>query len=143
MGRTIFGNYNREGQVIPKQAIVGTTAIVGPAPAGASYMDNLDSLSLQLGSDGTVAGAWLIEVSNNYSAAGPVLNDAGDAGVWSDVTAMFKLPSGSAIAAVTSGGSEQYAVPTTFPRARAFRVTFTPTAGAGNVWAYAWGTGIN
>ena len=147
MSRNIFGNYNREGRLIDAVTIVGTTPIVGPQPSGGQYLEGLDGLCLQLvssgSSGGTVAGAWLIEASNDFSGGGaPTLNDSSSGGTWSDITALFKTPSGGAIAAVVSGGTNQFAQVTSRLFARAIRVTFTPTGGAGNVSCLAFGSGI-
>ena len=124
----MFGNANREGRIIPLTAISGTTPIV----SGGYFLEDYNGISFQLGSDGTVAGAWKIEVSNDYSVG--FNDDRVTAGTWTDVTAAFVDAAGNpAIAAVTSGGSNQatQAAPFMF---RAYRVTFTPTSGAGNVY---------
>src|ERR1700690_3144305 len=111
----------------------GTTPIVivlqGPLYA---------NTSLTLFSTGTVAGAWKIETCNDYINNGGGLNPS--AGSWFDITAAWRKPdstTGTAIAAVTSGGSTQYAEYMGNPGigfgGKSLRVTFTPTSGSGNV----------
>lgn len=93
------------------------------------------AVSLQLIAGGTLAGSWKIEASNDYreNAQG----QAEVAGTWSDVTAMFKRPDGTAIAAVVDGTA---ATETQFAWcaplvAGSFRVTFTASAGSGTAQA--------
>ena len=107
--------------------------IQGPALFG--YLSIL--LATLTGS--TLAGAWLIEGSNDYAEGGG--GGTPRAGTWQDVTACFREPNattGTAIAAVVSGASAQHVVFTTgsgvvvpFPFA-SIRVTFTAASGSGN-----------
>lgn len=127
----MFGNANREGRIIPLTAISGTTAV----PSGAYFLEDYNGISFQLITDGTVAGAWKIEVSNDYSVG--FGDDRAFTGNWTDVTAAFVDAAGNpAIATVVSGGSSQATQAAPFMY-RAYRVTFTPTSGAGNVYCAA------
>jgi hypothetical protein len=114
-------------------AIVGTTAIPlilqGPLFANTSFT---------LFATGTVAGAWKIEACNDYLIGGEGGNPS--AGSWVDITLAWRTPNattGTAIAAVTSGGNSQYVEYMGNPGiglgAKSLRVTFTPTSGAGNI----------
>ena len=106
-------------------AISGTPPNVTPGtPLGAG------AVSHQLATTGTVAGSWKIEVSNKPG----VENDNSDASP-SDVTAGFQTPAGVAIAAAAGSPTSQF-VQSSFVKAGAMRVTFTPTSGAGNVLDY-------
>jgi hypothetical protein len=115
--------------------VAGTTAqIFGPiGPAVFGWA----SFNLQTLSGSTIAGAWKIEVCNDFRQ-GPGINP--EAGLWTDVTACFRVPNattGAAIAAVTSGASNQWVqfmtasgIPTPLAGA-AYRFTLTPTSGTG------------
>lgn len=117
------------------QAISGTTPIVmqiqGPI--------NVNT-SMTLFATSTVAGAWKIEASNDFLIANTGMNQNANAGHWTDITAAFRTPdstTGTAIAAVTSGGSSTYVEYMGNPGcglgARSLQVTFTPTSGAGKI----------
>lgn len=108
--------------------------IFGPiGPACFGWM----SFQLETLMGSTLAGAWKIEVANDYRQ-GPGIN--GEAGAWTDVTACFRTPNattGTAIAAVVSGASNQWVqfmtasgIPTPCAGA-AYRVTFTASSGSG------------
>lgn len=120
---------------IATQAISGTTPIV----SNVIDMRDFDSVGLQLITTSTVAGTWLIEMSNDFvatmngNAYGQVSNGAAT-GTWTDCTALFlKAAAGTAIANPAGTATSQYAQPRDFIRCRALRVTFTPSGGAGNV----------
>lgn len=117
------------------QAISGTTAIVmtiqGPINVNTSFT---------LFATGTVAGAWKIEASNDYALGDAGYGTSDNAGHWTDITLAWRTPNattGTAIAAVTSGGSSTYVEYMGNPgcglAARSLQVTFTPTSGAGNI----------
>jgi len=120
---------------IPTQAISGTTPVVSFVE-----MRRLDDVSFQLITSGTVAGTWLIEASNNFVAAmngnayGSVSNGTAT-GTFTDVTAMFTVPAGTAIVNPAGSTTNQFVMPKTRMRCRTLRITFTPSAGAGNVTA--------
>ncbi len=70
-----------------------------------------------------LAGAWKVEVSNDYTPASTGTQygqAAGNTGHWSDITSTVS----PAIAAVTTSSSQFRQLDI---RARAIRVTFTPT----------------
>lgn len=127
----------RDGQLpaVGGQAISGTTPIVmvlqGPL--------NVNT-SMGLFSTGTVAGAWKIEVSNDFTTSMPGMDVNYNAGNWTDITAAWRTPNattGTAIAAVVSGGTSTYVEYLGNTGCgfggKSLRVTFTPTSGAGNI----------
>jgi len=122
------------------QAISGTTPVV----SNVIDMRDFDSVGLQLISTGTVAGTWLIEMSNDYvprqntNSYGQVSSTLDTAqGTFTDCTALFlKAAAGTAIANPAGSATSQYAQPRDFIRCRALRITFTPSSGAGNVAVY-------
>ncbi len=130
MQKNVYGE-GSEGIVIPTQAISGTTPIVSTV----TWINMLDNVGYQLVTTGTVAGAWKVEVSNNYAVTW-YNNQAAGAGDWFDYTSRM-----TTIAAVLSGGSNQIAEHIGCT-CRAMRLTFTPTSGAGNVSAYFYGKGL-
>lgn len=88
---------------------------------------------------GTLAGAWLIEAAMDY--VGPQQGTYGQPTLgtehWSDVTALFTVPGGGAIAAVvaaTASTRKQFASCAVL-NARVLRVTFTASAGSGRALA--------
>lgn len=96
--------------------------------SGVCDVRHCDRLGLQLiteSDDGqTLTGAWMVELSNNYTPAstGTAYGQvAGEAGKWTDVTDLF-----SPAIEVVAADSNQYAQMDL--RARSLRVTFTPTA---------------
>ena len=96
--------------------------------SGVVDVRHCDRLGLQLitvSDEGqTLTGSWTIELSNDFTPAstGTAYGQAsGNAGLWTDVTALFN----PAIDAVIADSS-QYAQMDL--RARSLRVTFTPTA---------------
>lgn len=126
--------------IIPAQTSVSTTAIVSKL----TWLRHARAVSLVLqagpGTGGTLDGAWLIEGSNDFNGAGQT--DAGQAPTagaekWVDITAMFKTPSGGAIAAVAHGtaASQLQFAQANVLACRVMRVTFTPSAGADTVMA--------
>jgi hypothetical protein len=125
MKANMVGDLLDDNILIPLQAIVGTTPIVSDVCS----IDNLDGAGLVLNSTGTVAGTWKVEASNNYvTTKVPNLNQGAQVNSirWADVTALFGTISGSV-------GTKFYQC---YPLvARAIRVTFTPSSGAGNVSA--------
>jgi|SRR6187431_207697 len=126
MKKNRVGSYGNENIVFIPTAISGTTAMV----SNPISIENLDIVGLQLVSTSTVAGAWTVQVSNDYAPSIGSLNQTESAGTWSQAAALFS----PTIAAVISGGGSQYVQATL--AASWFRVTFTPTSGAGNVAAY-------
>ena len=131
MAKYSFGSSMHEGFFFDRKAVSTTTALVSQ-----TYMlEKLEGVSVQLVTTATVAGAWLIEISNDFQ--GP-MDNATPTGTahYTDVTALF-LPT---IGAVSSGGSNQFAqIP--YLAARAWRVTFTPSGGTGTVSAYVFAKG--
>jgi len=133
-------------QLIATQAVSGTTPIVSRVVD----MRDFDDIGLQLITTGTVAGTWLIEASNDFVAAmngnayGSISNGTSPVGTFTDCTAFFtKAAAGTAIANPSGAATAQYAKPLHGIRCRALRITFTPSAGAGNVTclgnAHCWG----
>lgn len=124
---------------IATQAISGVTPVVGVVVDMRDY----DCAGVQLVTTGTVAGTWLIEASNDYiprqngNAYGAVSSTLDTAqGTFTDVTAQFsKAVAGTAIANPAGAATNQYAYTPNGIRCRALRITFTPSAGAGNVSA--------
>ncbi len=111
---------------LPFTTISGTTAI----PGRVIDLRRYDSSGMQFISTGTVAGTWLVEVSNDYvpTMNGNAYGEIANAGHWSTIPNAQFSP---AIATVVSGGSSQpVQANLTF---RAMRITFTPTSGAGQV----------
>lgn len=101
-----------------------TTAAFTSTPDNIFHCDRY-SLQLVTVNDGgqTLTGSWKVEVSNDYTPASTGTNYgqvAGNAGKWSDITSAFS----PAIAAVTDNSSQFAQMDI---RARAIRVTFTPT----------------
>lgn len=124
--------------IIPAQTSVSTTPIVSQPV----WLRHARAASLVLragpGSGGTLDGAWLIEGSNDYNGAGQTeAGQAPNTGTWVDITALFKQPSGSAIAAVAHGTAASQIQFAQAPvlACRVMRVTFTPSAGADTVQA--------
>lgn len=119
MKKNIRGIGN-EGQFGPI-TIVGTT----PIPFTIE-ISNLDNLSFQLNTTGTVAGAWTFQADNRYSTDAQ-FNAAVNAGTWPAMpTSLF-----STVAAAAGAPTDQYVQSLVPIAARAIRVTFTPTSGAG------------
>jgi hypothetical protein len=106
---------------------VGITPQVSPYPVD---LEHSRAVSLILvAKNGSIDGAWLIEASNDY-APGDVRQRT-TPGTWVDVTALFKRPDGTAIAAVahgTAATTAQYAQAALLA-ARCIRATFTGSAG--------------
>lgn len=113
--------------LIPTQTNSGTT----PIPSAADPMHNFDTLSLVLVTTLTVAGAWKVEASNDFSGQSGLQNRQSNAGTWGDVSSLCQ----PALAPVVSGGSKQAVQIAPFGWG-AVRVTFTPTSGSGAVSAY-------
>jgi len=114
---------------LAQTTISGTTPIVGiPVP-----LKGYNILGAQFVTDGTVDGAWLIEVSNDYQPASPSnmtgYGQAGNAGHWTVIPNSEFSPT---IAAVdhTVTTTQNQPVLATLPF-RCVRFTFTPSAGAG------------
>jgi hypothetical protein len=116
------------------QAVVGTTAVqmVIPGPINVNT-------SFTLFSTGTVAGVWLIEASNDFTRSETGLGTNFNAGHWTDITAAFRTPNattGTAIVNPSGAGLATYVEYMGNPGcglgAKSLRVTFTPSAGAGN-----------
>src|SRR6478736_10053191 len=123
MKHNVIGTYGDENVLIPVTAVSGTTPIVSRI----KDLQSMDGLSAQLITTGTVAGTWLVEVSNNYSPAGTAqLLQRAYAGDWSTITNASFSP---AIAAVISGGTSQPVQMAPFMW-RWARFTFTPSSGA-------------
>jgi hypothetical protein len=122
--------------VIQPQTSVGTTPIVGIE----TQVGNNRILSYVLSADDAadLDGTWKIEVSNDFARDADVsMGNSQRPGRWIDCTAQFKQPDGTAIAAVAHGTAatrNQY-VQAAPVGGRVYRVTFTPTAGAGPVSA--------
>src|SRR5450631_446663 len=120
---------------------VGGKAISGTTPIVMTMQGPVNvNTSMTLFATGTVAGAWKIEASNDFTTAMTGLGTNANAGHWTDITVAFRTPNattGTAIAAVTSGGSSTYVEYMGNPGcglgARSLQVTFTPTSGAGNI----------
>jgi hypothetical protein len=109
--------------IIPTTANSGTTPILGRwLPLTRS-----DRLSLQLQTDGSVAGTWKVLASDK-----PDVDVAGDDNP-SDITGMFSVP--STIAGAPAGGSSQYVQADGPVWAGAINVQFTPTSGSGHARA--------
>jgi hypothetical protein len=135
-----FGDDGEEGHLLHLVSLGVTT----PQVSTPVYeMRNLDSLSFQLITTGTLTGTWTVEVSNNAtppnSALSSISNIYGQelgAGDWTDITTSFTPsitnPAGSA--------TNQYVQADTLT-ARALRITFTRASGTGNVDVYAYGKG--
>lgn len=90
------------------------------------------------GSGGTLDGAWLIEVSNDYAPDKDVsMGKNANAGKWTDVTAGFKKLDGTALAAVAHGtaATQNQFVQCAPLGAKWIRETFTASAGTGPVTA--------
>jgi hypothetical protein len=116
--------------VISKQAIVGTTPIVGIE----TQVGNNRIVSYVLITDSTVDGAWKIEVSNDFARDKDVsMGNNVNLGNWVDITSAF-VPAIVAVAHGTVATQKQYAQLNPIG-SRVVRVTFTPSAGAGNVSA--------
>jgi hypothetical protein len=119
---------------VPFQAIAGVTPIVGIV----RQVGNNRIIAYQLFTDGTVDGAWKIEVSNDFALDAHVsMGNVPTPGLWTDVTVGFKKLDGTALAAVVHGtpATQNQFVQCAPIGARVVRVTFTPSAGAGNVRA--------
>lgn len=130
MKANTVGDLFDQNIIMPSQAISGTTPIV----VGPFHVEHLDNIALVLKSTGTVAGTWLIEASCNYvNTAFPGLNNSTQSGndVWADAHVVF-----STITQPTGTPLTEYVQTTSDFAAMAFRLTFTPTSGAGNVAAY-------
>jgi len=118
----------------PLTAISGTTPIVSRV----IDMRNFDDVSLQLISSGGSL-VWLIEASNDFVAAtngtayGSISNGTSPVGTFTDITAMFTVPAGTAIVNPSGAALAQFVMPKTRLRCRALRITATPSAGSGNV----------
>jgi hypothetical protein len=142
MGKqNIFGMDGEEGHLLSLTSLSDTTAHISTPVWD---MRTLDGISFQLVTTGTLSGTWVVEVSNNAtpasSSATSISNIYGQelgAGTWTDITASFTTP---AITNPAGSPTNQYvqASPLT---ARAIRVTFTRSAGSGNVNVYAYGKG--
>jgi hypothetical protein len=120
--------------VIQPQTSVGTTPIVSIETQLGDR--RIISYALEADDAATLDGTWLIEASNDFARDADVsMGNLKRPGKWFDVTAAFKRPDGTAVAAVAHGTAatrKQFA--TWAPAsARAVRVTFTPSAGAGPV----------
>ena len=116
---------------IALQAISGTTPIVGDI----KDLSNLDGCCFQLITTGTVAGAWKVEVSNDYVTANirPVTNNGPQAAAtahWTDITSQFSPAITNPAGSATSQFVQMYPFV-----GRSVRVTFTPASGAGNAYA--------
>lgn len=122
--------------VIAPQTSVGVAPIVGIE----TQVGNNRILSYVLEADNVVNldGAWKIEVSNDFARDADVsMGNLKRPGKWVDCTAQFKQPDGTAIAAVAHGtaASRLQYVQAAPVGGRVYRVTFTPSAGAGPVSA--------
>jgi hypothetical protein len=118
-------NVNYAKQIVPAQAISGTTPIHGIFPGALDF----SAFGFQMITTGTVAGTWIVEASNNYIVQG---YDAVSAtGTWDDVTSLL-----NATPTVAAGSpTDQYRQIAAYA-GRAIRVTFTPSSGAGNVQCF-------
>jgi hypothetical protein len=126
--------------------ILKSTTISGTTPIVSNPIDvrDKDAVALQLVAvgGGSPAGAWKVEASLDFvpgvtsGAVGGASSGAYGApaftGTWSDVTALFSRP--TTIATVSAAGS-QYVQADPHLDARHIRVTFTPSGGAGSVFA--------
>lgn len=106
-------------------AIADTAAHVVAPPSGALVIEDMDNVSFQLSTTGTLVGAWTIEASNDFATQGEY-NARANAGTWTDITALF-----STIAAVASSPATRYTQAVGLG-ARAVRTKFTASSGAGN-----------
>lgn len=83
---------------------------------------------------GTLAGAWIIEVSNDFSPEGGGENGqppSAHTETWTDITAAFDSPAAiAAVVAATASTRNQF-VQAAPLAARCIRATFTATSGAG------------
>lgn len=123
----MVGDLLGDNVLIPAQAISGTTPIV----ADVKDLTNVDGCCFQLQSTGTVAGTWKVEVSNDYSSVlRPALDQLPNTGLWTDVTSQFS----PAITNPAGSATNQFCQMYPFV-GRSVRVTFTPSSGAGNVYA--------
>jgi len=128
---------NLYGQGMEGRVLNTTVSDTTVQTSHVTFLNTLDNISYQLISTGTVAGAWTVEVSNNYTP-GLGDNQAPNSGNWVDITSLF-----TTVNAVTSGGSDQYIEKSSgLIGARAIRVKFTPTSGAGTVSAWFFGKGM-
>lgn len=122
--------------LMPKAAIVGTTAVTGPFIKLSRPKDTASAgstPSIQLVTDGTVDGAWAILGSNKTDCD---VNGDTEA---SDITAAFEIAAGTAIATVAHGTAATQSQGVQPPSPLAFAgiaARFTPTGGAGNRAAY-------
>lgn len=116
--------------------LLSTTGTTGTTPV-VSKNEGLAGariVSFVLVANGTLDGAWKVEVSNDVTGPGTGITELGQpatAGVWVDITAAF-VPAIVAVAHGTVATQTQY-IQCNPLGARAVRVTFTPTAGTGNV----------
>lgn len=119
--------------IIPTQAISGVT----PITSAIITTDVIDLLSLQLVTTGTVAGTWTIQASNDYIAT-----PAGEAygSQPTQATGTFSSYTGFTFAAPAGSPTSQFVEKSGFGP-RAFKLTFTPSSGAGNVTAIMFGKG--
>lgn len=122
--------------VIQPQTSVGTTPIVSVETQLGGR--RIVSFGLIADNAANLDGTWLIEGSNDFARNVDVsMGNKQTTGEWFDITALFRRPDGTAIAAVAHGTAatrRQYAQAAPVG-CRAVRVTFTPSAGAGPVSA--------
>lgn len=99
-----------------------------------TWLQHARIVSYQLVANGTLDGAWKIEVSNDYSGAGgSAMGQAPNTGTWTDITSAFS-PAIAAVAHGTAATQNQY-IQCNPLGARAIRATFTGSAGTGAVQA--------
>ena len=110
-----------------------TTVVTGGTQTNETFVPGAP-LRVKVARTSTLAGAWVIEISDNYSPDGAAVNgQSPDGGIWSDVTALFHVPAGTAI--VDPAGSPTNQAVQADLAAREFRVRFVPASGTGDVLA--------
>jgi hypothetical protein len=132
MSRTIIGTGDDQPT---KTRGYNTRAVSDTSASHVIYQtSHTDRMCVQAVWTGTVAGTITVEVSNSYIPS----NDGGidstpiRTGVWTDISSTLTIPSVTSPGGGTSSGMIQLGF-----RDEAFvRITFTPSAGAGNFDTY-------
>lgn len=124
---------NSLGDTVADALQANAVAVSGTTPIGPFYTPciNYDELSYQLVTTGTVTATILIEGSNDYVPQLGAPGQVPSTGDWSDITAKFKGPSGSAPVDPAGSPTSQIVAANLLPTW--VRITVTPASGAGNV----------
>jgi hypothetical protein len=108
-----------------------------PHVATSSRLKHSKIVTYQLIANGTLDGSWKIEVSNDFCDAGGGDGQAPTLGAehWTDITAGFTTSTGATIPTVAHGTVATQNIPIQAAPLgfRAIRLTFTATAGSGNI----------